>query len=311
MGDLVGVTLKVEGAEASQKPDGSLSAEVPADASKTITLKAATNPADVTVTWSWTKDETPLPSQDGPTNSFPFTDQTKGTYVVTAKAADGTTKNSNAVTLSPLGPVSPGASGDSAAGAAAGQAVVEAEIGEYDAKFAYVTLAVLVGLTVSVLFLLTKGMGLRLPGLAAEAPKSGTYGERLRAYAVFATASGGLVALGLGCWMAAIEARGRLRRKVSLSAPAATGSRGVAEEAAKILDAASRLRGTIAVIVAAVVLMLGALWAVGQAPDSANTTSTSNSSTSTSTSSTSTPTSTSTTVASTTTTMPRTVPPTS
>jgi hypothetical protein len=144
-------------------------------------------------------------------------------------------------------------------------------IGEYDPAFSITSLVVVALATVATVILLRRGLSLRLPSITDAIPASGTYAERVRAYAVVAVTCAGIFALGFGAWLAALEVRGRLRKS---SAPkiVVSDDRGLVDEIPKILESASKMRGTVAVLVAAVALLLGSLWAVGQTPDPRSTT---------------------------------------
>jgi hypothetical protein len=261
MADVTKVSLTLTGAEATSGTGDELLAAVPTSPITHVTLTASATPANAVVTWAWTKDDTPIANQTKATYDFDYTEQTAGGYVATATAtSDSSTAKSNKVTLSTASSVAT----DDKKTAASG--VVDVEIGEYDSAFAYLTLVVIVGLAILALFVLTHEVHLGLPSLTAKKPNTGTYAERLRAYAVVGVVCAGFFALAVGTWLAAMEVRGRLRRR-TITLPATADHRGLAEDVSKVLDSASKLRSTIAVLVAGVALLLGALWAVGQTPD--------------------------------------------
>ncbi len=152
---------------------------------------------------------------------------------------------------------------------AAPASVIEAEVGEWDPKFARTT-----GIVLGLLALLVVGLLFWIVTFPNPSGKNGapTYAEHLRAVvATMAFALGSLILL-TGVFMAALEVRGRLR-KVTLTkveAPAAgrhaVGAEAALEAVPKILDAASKLRGTVAVLAVGTALILGSLWSVGQPP---------------------------------------------
>jgi hypothetical protein len=257
-------TLSVEGAVADQAADGSLSAKV---ANGThVKLKATVQPAGTDVTWSWTKDATSLTTQTSDTYEFDLDDQTKGSYTAQATPKDGgAAVATNAVTLQldPGASPAPQPTGPTTSDSDGGKPA-ELEVGEYDGAFTYITLAVVAAVTAVGLYVLATSSAIELPGLNAKAPEFGTFAERLRTFVVVAVLIAGIAALAVGGWLAALEVRGRLRRTVKL--PQAAAERAATIDVPKILDSASKLRGTIAVLASAVALLLGALWTVGRTP---------------------------------------------
>lgn len=276
MSEITKVLLTVGGPESESGIDGIVTATVPTAPETRVTLKATVEPPDATVTaWSWKKNDADLLPSDGDEYVIDkFTTQFEGSYVATATAG-GESKTSNVVVLSAKADTETDAEdgGDSD-----GEAKVkEVNVGEYDPVFAYASLVAVVILASMALVFLNGNITVELPRLTGNAPESGTYAERIRAYAVVAASTAGLLALLVGAWLAAVEVRGRVRRTVAVTAPSAdpaASGRGTAEDVSKILEAASRVRGTIGVLVSAVALLFGALWAVGQSPDAASGTST-------------------------------------
>lgn len=261
MAELADVKLTVTGAEADEAADGALTVTLPASPTTEIKFTATAEPAGATVTkWTWSKDGVVLEDQTTPQYTLQYTDQLAGEYIVKATPPTGEAKPSNVVKLTTA---TEGGATDSDGG---GAGVVETSVGEFDPAFAYVTLAIFGAAIGAALILLNQNISLSLPKLT-DVPKSGTYAERLRTYAVVAAVCAGVFALGVGTWLAALEVRGQLRKTVTVPADAGEETRGLTEEFSKILDSASKLRGTVAVLVAGVVLLLGALWSVGRASE--------------------------------------------
>lgn len=149
-------------------------------------------------------------------------------------------------------------------------AVSEVKVGEYDGAFAAWAGAVLTVLTAVGLILLARSISLRFPALDSPPPNAISYLEQLRGFAVVAATYAGIIALAVGAWLAALEVRGRLSlRKRTLVTRGVTPSRGPLD-VVEILNASSKLRGTIAMVVAAVALLLGALWTTGRFPGAAS-----------------------------------------
>lgn len=140
--------------------------------------------------------------------------------------------------------------------------VAEVEVGEYDGTFAVVSGVVAAVVAAAAVFFLVRGVSLDLSDKAS-------YAEQLRTIAVVAAVCVGVVLLAAGTWLAALEVRGRQRARAVTVRPAAAGLAAdeVAGAVAKVLESASKMRGTVAVLVAGTALMLGALWAVGQPAD--------------------------------------------
>jgi hypothetical protein len=149
--------------------------------------------------------------------------------------------------------------------------VVDVEVGEFDPLFTVISGAIFA--TFAVLVVLFAHSIIEKVGvppfqlLTAEQIPLGSWTERIGAVVVLATTTVGTVLLLIGAWLAALEVRGRLRRKdeqgktiraVSVKKGLALPS---AEDLAKVMDAAGKLRGTIAVLFAGVAILLGSLWA--------------------------------------------------
>lgn len=236
-----------------------------------VKLEAAVDPADSEVKWSWTASASATPSSTSSTLEIPsFGDENVGSYVAVATASDDASrkKQSDPQRIELKTEDSPSSP----------PAVVEVEKGEFDANFAIATGSVLGLIALIGVALLVGNVSVDLPTLNADtAPKSGSYAERVRTVAVVTGLLAGVVALAAGIWLAALEVRGRLRKpeeaagaRVTLDTetidPKAIGGvvEGAFKEGAKVLDAASKLRGTVAVLVVAALLLFGAMWTTGR-----------------------------------------------
>jgi hypothetical protein len=219
----------------------------------TVLLTAKAEPAGETVNWTWTKDGKAVEGVADATLSVQVGTQAVVVTATAKSAADGTSKTSDPLTLEPKA-ATPAANAG-AAGEGAGDPVSELAVGEYDPQFALVAGATLGFLAVLVILLLN--------GFVADT-HGGSAAEQLRLVAVTGAMYVGALLLAAGAWLAAIETRGRARR-VAVSARSAPHRGATAEDVGKVLDAARRLRGTIAVLAAGTALLLGALWTVGRA----------------------------------------------
>ena len=223
-----------------------------------VKLSASANPAAAAdAKWDWKRDGEVVKPDHTSEYAFDFTAELIGEYMAVAKPSG---RESNKLMLKV------------ASDPKKNDAAVELEVGEYDWKFAAAAGIAILTVTVVGIALLTQSVSLRLPGLSGNAPATGTYEERVRGFVVIVVVCIGMFALAIGMWLAALEVRGRLRKERKVEVPAvavADGGRGALEDAAKFLDAASKLRGTVAVLVAATALLLGALWAVTRDPGAA------------------------------------------
>jgi hypothetical protein len=147
--------------------------------------------------------------------------------------------------------------------------VNEIAIGEYDARFAYASLAVAGGLAL-LFFIVISAAAFAIP-LGSVDPSTGgpvdvPFGDRVRVVvALFGLALGGAVAL-LGAWLAALETRGRLRAVIALDPDRGDGLDALGTDRldalAAVLEKARRLRGAIAVIAAGAIIVVISVWTV-------------------------------------------------
>jgi hypothetical protein len=148
------------------------------------------------------------------------------------------------------------------------QKVVEVEVGEFSRAFAVLSFIPLFVVIVGVVGLAGWiGLQVGIPALTYSTGDEvalvplGTISERVGAVVVLVTTAVGTALLLFGTWFAALEVRGRLR----LNPKVGVKSLGVPislKDLAPIVDAASKLRGTIAVILAGTLVLLGSLWGV-------------------------------------------------
>jgi hypothetical protein len=225
---------------------------------ETVVTLTAKPPNNVTLTsHQWSKDGTALSGKTDVTLTITAGETAYGAYTVSGKDSAQTAYESITATVKEK-PVAKTAETEP-------QGVAEVEIGEYDREFTWLSFGVIIALTVGGLFFAFKDLNLRLPG-KSDTVTTGTFAERLRTLAVVVALSLGIVATGFGIWLAGLEVRGRLRARAKLSGPAGlteNDKRGAIDKASDIITAASKARGTIAVMLAAVAFIVGALWAVG------------------------------------------------
>jgi hypothetical protein len=206
----------------------------------------------------WTHNGAPIQGASGLTHMITIGDDEAGygTYEVEATAPNSTVKKPAKIKLS-----------KKAAAADTGGGTNEIEVGEYDPKFAAAAGGVIGALAIIGIVAFVSQASIKLPNIEQTIDDVAAYSSRLRGLAVVASLGTGVVLLAIGSWLASLEVRGRLRAQRTVTLPAAAGSRGTMEDAAKLLEAASKLRGTIAVLASGAALFLGALWAVGTADD--------------------------------------------
>ncbi len=222
-----------------------------------VKLMAELEPSDAgAVKWEW-KENGSVIEGAGNEREVEYAGQGDITYTVTATSAgNASVKESNRVVLKGKGASSGGQLQASTSD------VVEVETGEYDPKFAGWVGFVLAVFAAGGLVLLAIPITLAFPAHDSPAPNAVSYLERLRGFAVIAATFAGIALLALGGWLAALEVRGRLRRT-----PVVTGRAVTLRDLSnieKVLTAAGKLRGTIAVLVSAVTLLLAALWTTGR-----------------------------------------------
>ena len=164
-------------------------------------------------------------------------------------------------------------------------AVAEVAVGFYDKNFTLVTgvVAGVIGVAVLVVvgWIVTQ---IGLPDVVAKRPPVttaptvsepfGSWLERVRAIIAIAAGGAGIMLLVFGAWMAALETRGRLKVETKLNLPGSDSlgmlnatsiasldaiTKAIGEALEKSITALKSTRGTIAVVVAGLVLVLLAL----------------------------------------------------
>lgn len=235
----------------------------------TIELVAKIKPEDPSATYAWTRDGTAIPGGVDGTLPIPSVgDGDRAVYEVTASSSN------NVIDKATIEVAEPDPAAPTPTPTPTPPGSIEIEPGEWDAAFAWVTGVVVAVAAAVALYALTRNIQFKLPPTPSKSAAAPTYSEALRAIVVIGVLCLGIVSVALGVWMAGLEGRGRLRRTVTVTSvpiPVDEGKRGalpdpaaVLDGASKIIDSASRLRGTIAVLVVGVVLILGTLWSVGQ-----------------------------------------------
>ena len=186
------------------------------------------------------------------------TDDDRGAYSATAKQADDTDLAVDGAVeiVVPVKQADPTTPGD----------VSQTDLGVFDARFAYLTLALVVILCAGVGFLAWTIAGMvKLPEASATIPKDtfvdGTFAERATALICLLAAAAGVMITLIGAWQAGLETRGRLQLKLAqhTGEPDRGAEAEVLKGVAEILDQARRLRGTIAVIAAGALLVAFAM----------------------------------------------------
>lgn len=146
----------------------------------------------------------------------------------------------------------------------------EVEIGELDRPFAYVTLAFVAVVTVAIAIAVWSVISrVHLPAanaLVADGQTvDGMFGQRAGFIGLVVAAGVGAILLVIGAWLASLETRGRLRVRVSGEQPPKRGIKGpistdVLNAVEKILDKLRRMRGSIAVVSAGLIIVVLATW---------------------------------------------------
>lgn len=238
----------------------------------TVVLLTVTVPPQLqTKDLSWLRDGKDAQGlqveSDKKTASLPSIDeQTAGRYVVRAKLADDSTKDSNALQLKQQV-----AADESEEEAGGGENVVLPPIGEWSRGFAWVT-----GITAAVLYIVVVGaviqrlVDIGVPDQVLNVGEnqeiSGTFGESLAATLLLLGVALGALLTVFGGWMAALEVRGRMTSKpVVAPVGVARGPEGV--DIPGMIDKAAKLRGTVATLLAGVAIMLGVVWGAGKLAD--------------------------------------------
>ncbi|MFC0624127.1 hypothetical protein [Kribbella deserti] len=150
------------------------------------------------------------------------------------------------------------------------EVVVEPAPGEYDAQFARLTgiAAVVVAGVVGIIFTVILAK-IEIPSAVVGGDQQvvGTVGQRTAALLAVALALIGVLLLIFGTWLAALETRGRLHTGVepartrAITAQGQPGAVGplvtaAGEAAAKVIDSARGLRGTIGVLLCGVAVII-------------------------------------------------------
>lgn len=142
--------------------------------------------------------------------------------------------------------------------------LTEIEIGEANRPFAFFSLLVLAAFAGAIIFITWRTVSrITLPWsvvVPEDETAFGTWAERSASIVDMITLTGGLVTILLGAWLAAIEMRGRIRIRTTVSLDAKTGERRAldvesGEAIGAVLGKARRFRGAIAVVVAGVLVV--------------------------------------------------------
>lgn len=154
--------------------------------------------------------------------------------------------------------------------------VLEVKPGRYDSAFARATglvalcLAAAV-LVISVVALVKFGNGIGARTVPKGETLNGPFESRASAVVILIATAIAALLLIAGSWLAALETRGRLRAQVTSTRQRGVAERGPLADALKevpaILSSAAKMRGTIAVLVSGVAVLLGALWATTRLVD--------------------------------------------
>lgn len=256
----------------SAETDGSPTANLPMpDGDVVFTLTSDTDLQSATLVHddagvSMTVDQT---DRKIASHTVAITESNRGVYRAKAMTLDGTEiPLGNQVDIQP--PAEAEADGDDDADT--DDEVSEVSLGEYDGVFAYVTLGIVVAFCLGVGYLvwtLAGKVGLPAAGttVPAQATLDGSFAQRLTLLVCLFGAAAGVIITLFGAWQAGLETRGRLR--LGRRAPATedvttTDVRGpladILESGAKLVDAARRLRGTVAVIISGAALAALAMW---------------------------------------------------
>ncbi|WP_157157573.1 hypothetical protein [Diaminobutyricimonas sp. LJ205] len=187
----------------------------------------------------------------------------QGTFVASAKVGEAQMNATNGVKL-----VSPSETMPSGPASTTESKPSELEIGELDRPFAYVTLAFVVLLSAAVGITVWSVISrVLLPSAGALVAEDelvdGSFGQRMASIVLVIGAGFGGIVITIGAWLAAIETRGRLRAPIKGAATKGA-SEGLAkdelEAIAKIMDAARRLRGSIAVVLSGFFILAISMW---------------------------------------------------
>lgn len=147
--------------------------------------------------------------------------------------------------------------------------VAEVEPGHYDGRFAgWTGFAVFVLVAALVVVVGVAALRIAFPDAPMPLPQdqwmSGTYAERVAHAVLLIVSAGGVALLLIGGWLAAMETRGRVRRRVKVTQTGET-TRGLGDETGKaiatVVDALRQARGTVAVLSVAGIVLVAVLWA--------------------------------------------------
>lgn len=145
--------------------------------------------------------------------------------------------------------------------------VKETAIGNYDAAFTYVVLALALVACVAISWATWSVIQkIQLPevGGVTDAPIFGTWSERTGAITFLVALAAGVVMLLTGAWLAALETRGRLRLRLPPASPDDVGRGEVSDSLnalANVADKFKTVRGSIAVLLVGAAVVGSALWA--------------------------------------------------
>lgn len=179
-----------------------------------------------------------------------------------AYTASNSSSRSNSVTLGETDAVAVAAGDDRGP-------TTEIEVGETNRPFAFLSLLVLAAFAGAIIFITWRTVSRVALPWSVVVPEGervfGTWAERSASIVDMVALAGGLITILLGAWLAALEMRGRIRIRTDVSFDAKTGERRAldaqsAEAIGALLGRARRFRGSIAVVVAGVLVVGFAAW---------------------------------------------------
>ncbi|MGW1341403.1 hypothetical protein ACWCOV_10155 [Kribbella sp. NPDC002412] len=243
------VKLSAEGDGSTAVEDGESDHPVLKVAPDTeVTLTAVVEPAEAgqSPSFAWSHKGTALPAETRNPHTFKAGADTWGKYEVAA-TLNGTKLGPVAVSVAERPEEKPAEPVD--------DKVTETEAGEYDARFAWISGVSAAGAALLTLILLAVVLfGIDLPApvstVAENQQVTGTWSERFAGILALVLAVIGAILVFGGLWLAAMEARGRLRAQVAVKV------RGPLDGVPEVLDKARMLRGTIAVLCAGVAILV-------------------------------------------------------
>ncbi|MFI7067351.1 hypothetical protein ACIBL3_40605 [Kribbella sp. NPDC050124] len=238
------VKLSAEGGGSTAVEDAELGPTLMVPPDTEVKLTAAVEPADPgrPPTFVWSHKGSALQNTSNP-HTFTASEATWGKYEVAA-TVNGTKLDPVAVSVTEL-KESPEPVDDK---------VSETAPGEYDPRFTWISGLSAAGaalLTVILLAVVLFGIDLPAPvsTVADDQQVTGTWAQRFAGILALVLAVIGAVLVFGGLWLAALEARGRLRTQLAVE-------RGALDGVPEVLDKARLLRGTIAVLVAGVAVLV-------------------------------------------------------